>query len=854
MPPIPVLAPVRREHCLEAIAQLRAGAPVGEYGHAIAYELRHDGAALSPKAVLGSAASLVHGRRVASTEFQSGEGAGQTNETLRALGFEVVQKHAPARPGGPLLTPPVLAWLNGQEASDLPAAEVERQLATFRDRFGPDRLAAWSGADLLERMHGRSNPDSLVYWLEFKSDDELDTRQFGSIAGGSALKYGLYKSNQDGTWRIGASSAQEVISESRAAALAEAQRDELLAVHRHVASLPDDPSDPAWADLTAAIGRLAPQSGHLAFFHKILALWNPERMDDYHSAEVQLHALLSLGIVPAGGTTWSNATLFVTALREWSAWRDELTTMSTFTRRLNRTVGPVVRHWRVGTKVGDRDVLPLFLDDRCVAVGWHELGDLDAIIGGVPDGAQEAALKQALAATWPEQSPQARGKTAAQLRRFARVIHEGDRVYAADGRQVRAIGVVEGPYRWAEDGAPAGHRRAVRWLDTNPFESPTNDGLRTSVFHLRSAWALIAATSRHLRRPAPTDTPADALPADPRPPSPLLEQVERKGQVLLYGPPGTGKTFHALAAAEQLVADRVYRRSWASLPADDKRAVRRPNDPRQRIWLTTFHPAYGYEDFVEGLRATPKDGALAFVPTDGLFKTICRLAAAHPEEPFVLIIDELNRGDAPRIFGELITLLELDKRGHQACVLPLSREPFTVPRNVVILATMNTSDRSITLLDAAFRRRFGFIELAPDPTALGDAVIDGLALGPLLVELNRRLLRTLGPRARDLAVGHAWLMRAGAAVATARQLREALQFDVVPLLQEYTADDPRALAQLLGPDLYDAEALRLRPERWAPGAEGDLIAALLAWNREALAADPTPVDDLASEDDADDGA
>ncbi|HMV67822.1 MAG TPA: AAA family ATPase, partial [Myxococcota bacterium] len=831
--PVPVLVPVTREHCLRAIEQLAAGAPVGEYGHAISYEVRHAGGAWSPKAVLGYAASLAHGRRVSSAEFNSGEGPGQTNETLRALGFEVAQKYAPPVSGGPLLTPPVIAWLESTDVQDLSGEDVVRHLEAFRARFGPDRLGALSGEALLQRMHGRPDPDHMTYWLEFKSDDEFETRTFGSIAGGSALKYGLYRSAQDGTWRAGLATNQMVLSTAEAAAMAEAQRDELLAVHRHLSGLPDDPTDAAWADLAAVVGRLAPTFGHLAFFHKVLALWNPERLDDYHSSDVQLHVLLSLGVRPANASVWGNAALLLRALGEWRARRDEATWMCQFTARLNKAAGPVIRHWRIGTTIGDRDLWPTFLHEGCVAVGWHELGDLDAVFGAVSDGAQEAALKQALAAAVPTQSPIARGHAAAWLRRFARVIRDGDRVYAANGKTIRAIGVVTGDYRWVGEGAPAGHRRAVRWIYTTPFESPTNDGLMTVVHHLRSAWALIASASQRVLQVTPSSEPDGPTVAAPPPRTPLLEQVERKGQVLLYGPPGTGKTFHALAAAEQLVAHGVYGRAWASLSADDRRAVRRDGDPGQRIWLTTFHPAYGYEDFVEGLRARERSGALSFEPTDGLFKTICRRAAAHPDEPFVLIIDELNRGDAPRIFGELITLLELDKRGHQHCTLPLSREPFTVPRNVVLIATMNTSDRSITLLDAAFRRRFGFIELGPDPAALGGAVLDGLALGPLLVELNQRLLRVLGPRARDLAVGHAWFMRAGAPVGTARQLREVFLFDVVPLLQEYAADDPRALAQILGDQLYDERALCLRAERWAPGAEADLVAALVAWNREA---------------------
>ena len=153
----------------------------------------------------------------------------------------------------------------------------------------------------------------------------------------------------------------------------------------------------------------------------------------------------------------------------------------------------------------------------------------------------------------------------------------------------------------------------------------------------------------------------------------------------------------------------------------------------------TFHPAYGYEDFIEGFR--PQINAtnqLVFERCAGIFKTLCKDAHVSERKHF-LVVDEINRGDIPRIFGELLTLLEKDKRGLEI-TLPLSGDRFTVPQNVHLIGTMNTADRSIALLDTALRRRFGFVELMPDISVLGTASAGGsVPLGLWLAALNDRL-------------------------------------------------------------------------------------------------------------------
>ena len=151
--------------------------------------------------------------------------------------------------------------------------------------------------------------------------------------------------------------------------------------------------------------------------------------------------------------------------------------------------------------------------------------------------------------------------------------------------------------------------------------------------------------------------------------------------------------------------------------------------------VCTFHPGYGYEDFVEGLRPTLRNEQMAFEPRDGHFKKLCTDAQHQGNRHFFLVIDEINRGDVPRIFGELLTIIELNKRDLRV-ILPTTGSSFSVPINVHLIGTMNTADRSISMLDAALRRRFGFIELMPDSSVLHDQKAGTLPLGPWLDALN----------------------------------------------------------------------------------------------------------------------
>ena len=224
----------------------------------------------------------------------------------------------------------------------------------------------------------------------------------------------------------------------------------------------------------------------------------------------------------------------------------------------------------------------------------------------------------------------------------------------------------------------------------------------------------------------------------------------------------------------------------------------------------TFHPSYTYEDFIEGFRPnTGGAGGLSLALEDGVFKRVCRAAQANPGRPYLLLIDEINRGNVAKIMGELLTLLESDKRG-LTLTLPQSKETFSVPPNVSLLGTMNTADRSIKLLDAALRRRFAFIECMPDSELLHGAAVGELALDDFLDGLNERIARFEG---REKQVGHSYLLVDGQPVDEVEEFAARFREEILPLLQEYCYDDYAMLAKFIGSDLVDAGAGTLNTEK-----------------------------------------
>ena len=252
---------------------------------------------------------------------------------------------------------------------------------------------------------------------------------------------------------------------------------------------------------------------------------------------------------------------------------------------------------------------------------------------------------------------------------------------------------------------------------------------------------------------------------------------------ILFGPPGTGKTY------------KLRNELLAKYDGESKRFV-----------FTTFHQAFSYEDFVEGIKPLMGDtkGEVQYEIKPGVFKEICEKAEGDSKNQYAIFIDEINRGNVSNIFGELITLIEPDKRigakNEMKVILPYSKKPFGVPSNLDIIGTMNTADRSVEALDTALRRRFSFQEVLPQPGLIkevlgGKSNYNGIQLGDVLERINYRIEKLID---RDHTIGHAYFLKLKDSSDLNAGLVNVFCDNIMPLLQEYFYNDYPKIGLVLG--------------------------------------------------------
>lgn len=689
----------------------------------------------------------------------------------------------------------------------------------FRNNFSPEILKRLDGELLLDTMFNHGNRGSLVYWLEFKNDDEFQTNIFGGIAGGSSFKFGMYKRKEDGKWITGSTKDIKEISVEEAIKIAREKRDLLIKGYEIIAAMPDNYDDNTYLKLQEDLDNKLGNFADAAWVHKYFHMLFPDKIDDFHSPTFQRFYLIKLLQKPISENgRYALAGQYMRMAKQLNLH------INYFTAVLFEMFGTVHSYWRVGTTDGNNSYWDEMVKNGHISIGWPGLGDLNRLDYSTDSKARQQ-IKELLEMYYPN-DPRVIGNSANQILLFTKYIKPDDIVVAAEGQNILGIGRVIGQYEF-KGGLNFPHCLKVQWLKIEKTKLPKpSEGLRTAVYQYKDYDNLLAIEKLLLNTALPKVDEAVALEAL----TGIIGQIERilqrKKQVIIYGPPGTGKTYWAEKACLELASRKTFGKSYENLNESEKLIIKGDANKQGFVRMCSFHQSYSYEDFIEGIKPSVLNNQIVFELKPGIFKKLCKDASKNPQHNYYLIIDEINRGDISRIFGELITIIEASKRGKQV-LLPLSGELFSVPENVYIVGTMNTADRSIALLDVALRRRFGLIELMPDYNFLKEVSIEGLPLGLWLEELNRRIREYVGRDARNLQIGHTYFMENGRVIREFDKFCKIIQEDIIPLLEEYCYGDYGTLAKIIGNGLVDIDNQMIRHDLFTAARKTEFISALL---------------------------
>jgi len=393
------------------------------------------------------------------------------------------------------------------------------------------------------------------------------------------------------------------------------------------------------------------------------------------------------------------------------------------------------------------------------------------------------ALKDAISSIEPTWSGSSKNHIS-NLWQFSHEIKVGDIIIAAKGTKTYlGYGVVTSPYYHYHKNYGPRHRINVDWKRKGEWyieEKEAGFNIKTlllmdqykpwpqNVIKMMDGELITNSELAYTKVDALSELFIDESTLDK-----VLITLERKKNIVLQGPPGTGKSF---------IAKRL---AYCALGIKDS----------SKVEMVQFHQSYSYEDFIQGYRPTESG---AFALQDGVFYRFCQKAHADPDNKYFFIIDEINRGNLSKIFGELMLLIESDKRGeHYAVSLTYSAnsETFYVPNNVYIIGTMNTADRSLAVVDYALRRRFSFIHIHPNfeeklrnylSTILDKKLVNKIA--ERLTALNRQIKSD--PHLGDgFLIGHSYFCNLQKSENHDSWYEDIVKFEIEPLLKEYWFDD-----------------------------------------------------------------
>ena len=652
----------------------------------------------------------------------------------------------------------------------------------FINHFGIEHLKSLSGKELLTSLfyNDKGNKLNLCYVLEM----DKDMREiFGSIAGGAAYKFGLFFHKKTQSWTCGSPAKPVQLTENEAIQKAEEIRNDLVAGAEIISSFGP-------LNSTADYEQLYKQLEHISGINtvwrmKYYQMLFPILFAPFYGQDIQLDVLHFLNQTPSEipfirmgqialfskkcnipgivfGHIWGRSTNHNNKSND-----SETNTLSDKKHKL---------HYWMYTVFDDTSWMEC-QQKEIMVLGMDDIGDYSQYDS-------KESLRQELISTYDNST--SRKNQALMAWNFANKLAINDVVFAKRSNTLVGKGIVTGDYIFDDSRQEYKNIRTVKWLQISEWEHPGKSVAKRLTD--------ITPYTDYIEKLITIFTPDELDDVDTQPEvdypeyssadflsdvymseqdyETLVNVLKMKKNIILQGAPGVGKTFTAKRLAYSIIG------------------AKNPD----RVQMIQFHQSYSYEDFIEGYRPTEN----GFTIKKGSFYKFCKLAEDDDENDYFFIIDEINRGNLSKIFGELFMLIEKDKRGIELQLL-YSDENFSVPPNVYIIGMMNTADRSLAMLDYALRRRFSFFTMKPGFNTIGfQTYQDSLKsdafkkLISCIKQLNSKIAADIS-LGEGFCIGHSYFCGLTAKTATVRTLTSIIEYELIPLLKEYWFDEPEKI-------------------------------------------------------------
>lgn len=652
----------------------------------------------------------------------------------------------------------------------------------FINHFGIEHLKSLSGKELLTSLfyNDKGNKLNLCYVLEM----DKDMREiFGSIAGGAAYKFGLFFHKKTQSWTCGSPAKPVKLTENEAIQKAEEIRNDLVAGAEIISSFGP-------LNSTADYEQLYKQLEHISGINtvwrmKYYQMLFPILFAPFYGQDIQLDVLHFLNQTPSEipfirmgqialfskkcnipgivfGHIWGRSTNHNNKSND-----SETNTLSDKKHKL---------HYWMYTVFDDTSWMEC-QQKEIMVLGMDDIGDYSQYDS-------KESLRQELISTYDNST--SRKNQALMAWNFANKLAINDVIFAKRSNTLVGKGIVTGDYIFDYSRQEYKNIRTVKWLQIGEWEHPGKSVAKRLTD--------ITPYTDYIEKLITIFTPDELDDVDTQPEvdypeyssadflsdvymseqdyETLVNVLKMKKNIILQGAPGVGKTFTAKRLAYSIIG------------------AKNPD----RVQMIQFHQSYSYEDFIEGYRPTEN----GFTIKKGSFYKFCKLAEDDDENDYFFIIDEINRGNLSKIFGELFMLIEKDKRGIELQLL-YSDENFSVPPNVYIIGMMNTADRSLAMLDYALRRRFSFFTMKPGFNTIGfQTYQDSLKsdafnkLISCIKQLNSKIAADIS-LGEGFCIGHSYFCGLTAKTATVQTLTSIIEYELIPLLKEYWFDEPEKI-------------------------------------------------------------